>query len=228
MISWLFPLTSQYLQLNILCLIYVDSINQLFLLLASHCFSRDRLPYMVTKLIASRDLINTFRMHVIVDCFLIWHTDFFFHPLIQQVFAILKAVSTLGVEIYLVAALAWLLLILALGYFVHVLDNVIETIYVCYAIDRDKGDVCKQEVHEVCVMLPISRNHRPSLANRTPMLVWRFSSLPILYYSEINLYLDSVIGIYVIHAERIRTHPPMPWGCCSISSIRTHPPCVCM
>lgn len=87
------------------------------------------------------------------------------------VFAILKAVSALKVEIYFVAALAWLLLILVLGYFVHVLDNVIETIYVCYAIDRDKGDVCKQEVHEVYVMLPNSRNHRPSRVNGTPMLV---------------------------------------------------------
>ncbi|XP_020247905.1 uncharacterized protein LOC109825464 [Asparagus officinalis] len=88
------------------------------------------------------------------------------------VFAILKAFSTLELEIYLVAALAWLLLILVLGYFVHVLDNVIDTIYVCYAIDRDKGEVCKQEVHEVYVMLPISRNHRASsLVHRTPPMI---------------------------------------------------------
>ena len=60
---------------------------------------------------------------------------------------------------------------MVLGYFVLVLDNVIDTIYVCYAIDRDKGDVCKQEVHEVYVMLPVSRNHRRSVVNRTPMVV---------------------------------------------------------
>ncbi|KAF5187217.1 Choline transporter-like protein, partial [Thalictrum thalictroides] len=85
--------------------------------------------------------------------------------------AILKAVSNLGVDAYFVAVLAWLLLIVVLGFFVHVLDNVIDTVYVCFAIDRDKGEVCKQEVHEVYVYLPVSRNHRPSVAVRTPLLV---------------------------------------------------------
>ncbi|KAF7810789.1 CTL-like protein [Senna tora] len=81
--------------------------------------------------------------------------------------AILKAVSDLGSYSYIVAALAWVLLILVLGFFVHVLDNVIEAVYVCYAIDRDKGEVCKQEVHEVYVHLPISRSQRQSLNSRT-------------------------------------------------------------
>ncbi|XP_072988924.1 uncharacterized protein [Typha latifolia] len=85
--------------------------------------------------------------------------------------AILKAVSALGVETYFVAALAWLLLMVVLGYFVHVLDNVIDTVYVCYAIDRDKGDVSKQEVHEVYVQLPVSRNHGSTLNNRSPLTV---------------------------------------------------------
>lgn len=87
------------------------------------------------------------------------------------VYAILKAVSALGVEAYFVAIITWLLLIIILGYFVHVLDNVIDTVYVCYAIDRDKGEVCKQEVHEVYVLLPISRNDRHSHVRRTPMIV---------------------------------------------------------
>ncbi|XP_022985693.1 protein PNS1-like [Cucurbita maxima] len=77
--------------------------------------------------------------------------------------AILQAVSHLGVKTYLVAVAAWLLLIVVLTFFIHVLDNVIETVYVCYAIDRDRGAVCKQDVHEVYVHLPISRNHRSSL-----------------------------------------------------------------
>ncbi|KAF8108312.1 hypothetical protein N665_0111s0025 [Sinapis alba] len=38
-----------------------------------------------------------------------------------------------------------------------------DTTYVCYAIDREKGDVCEQEVHEVYVHLPISRSTRSSL-----------------------------------------------------------------
>ncbi|XP_041015096.1 CTL-like protein DDB_G0274487 [Juglans microcarpa x Juglans regia] len=81
--------------------------------------------------------------------------------------AILKAVSNLGVDSYVVAALAWVLLIVVLGFFIHVLDNVIDSVYVCYAIDRDRGEVCKQEVHEVYFHLPISRNHRPSVASTT-------------------------------------------------------------
>ncbi|KAJ0974246.1 hypothetical protein J5N97_016211 [Dioscorea zingiberensis] len=85
--------------------------------------------------------------------------------------AVLKAVSALNGEIYLVAAIAWLLLIVLLGFFVHVLDNVIDTVYVCYAIDRDKGEVCKQDVHEVYVQLPLSRNHRPSFNPRNTFSV---------------------------------------------------------
>lgn len=85
----------------------------------------------------------------------------------NQVCAILLSVSELGVNSYFVAALAWVLLIAVLGFFVHLLENVIDTVYICYAIDRDRGEVCKQEVHEVYVHLPISRNHRPSLASRT-------------------------------------------------------------
>ncbi|KAI3985972.1 hypothetical protein MKX01_039054 [Papaver californicum] len=83
-----------------------------------------------------------------------------------MVCAILKAVSNLEVEVYFVAVVAGLLLIVVLGFFVHVLDNVIETVYVCFAIDRDKGEVFKQEVHDVYVHLPISRNH-----TGTPLIV---------------------------------------------------------
>lgn len=82
----------------------------------------------------------------------------------EQVCAILKGVRDLGINSYLVAALAFVLLIFVLGYFVHVLDNVIETVYVCYAVDRDRGEVYKPEVHEVYVHLPISRNHRRTYA----------------------------------------------------------------
>lgn len=82
--------------------------------------------------------------------------------------AILNAVSSLGAESYFVAGMAWVLLLVVLGYFVHVLDDVIDTVYICYAIDRDKGEVCKQEVHEVYVHLPISRNSRSSILPRTP------------------------------------------------------------
>ncbi|KAK3194227.1 hypothetical protein Dsin_025537 [Dipteronia sinensis] len=78
-----------------------------------------------------------------------------------------KAVTKLGVDSYFIAALAWVLLIVILSFFVHVLDNVIDTVYICFAIDRDRGEVYKAHVHEVYVHLPISRNHPPSYAPRT-------------------------------------------------------------
>ncbi|KAI5647849.1 hypothetical protein M9H77_33854 [Catharanthus roseus] len=84
---------------------------------------------------------------------------------------IIKAIGHLGTDAYFVAVMAWLLLLVVLSFFVHVLDNVIEAIYVCYAIDRDRGDVYKQEVHEVYVHLPISRSHRPAFNARTPDVV---------------------------------------------------------
>ncbi|KAK7257637.1 hypothetical protein RIF29_31746 [Crotalaria pallida] len=69
-----------------------------------------------------------------------------------DVCAILQAVTNLGPDSYFVAALAWVLLILVLGFLVHVLDIVIDTIYVCYAIDRDRDEygvriVCQPIVH---------------------------------------------------------------------------------
>ncbi|WCJ39848.1 Plasma-membrane choline transporter family protein [Euphorbia peplus] len=78
------------------------------------------------------------------------------------VFAILKGVSKLGVDSYSVAVLTWVVLIVVLSFFVHVMDDVIDTVYICYAIDRDRGEVFKADVHEVYVNLPISRNHRSS------------------------------------------------------------------
>ncbi|KAL4569685.1 hypothetical protein LXL04_025327 [Taraxacum kok-saghyz] len=87
---------------------------------------------------------------------------------------ILKAASGLGVDSYFVAAMAFVVLMVVLGLLVSVLDNVIDTVYICYAVDRDKGEVCKQEVHEIYVHLPIKRNHNPAYLNataRTPLLV---------------------------------------------------------
>lgn len=86
----------------------------------------------------------------------------------KQVCAILKGAIGIGNDSYFIAVMAWLLLLLVLGFIVQVLDNVIETVYVCYAIDRDTGNVCKQEVHDVYVHLPVTRNHISHIA-RTPL-----------------------------------------------------------
>ncbi|KAI3728945.1 hypothetical protein L6452_17590 [Arctium lappa] len=83
---------------------------------------------------------------------------------------ILKAGSDLGVDSYFVAAMAFVVLIIVLGLLVHVLENVIDTVYICYVIDRDKGEVCKPDVHEIYVHLPISRNHNIN-ARTSPLLV---------------------------------------------------------
>lgn len=84
---------------------------------------------------------------------------------------LLKVAVHLGDDAYFVAVMAWILLIIVLGFFVHVVDNVIDTVYVCYAIDRDRGEVYKQDIHEVYVNLPISRSHRAGFAPRTPLVV---------------------------------------------------------
>lgn len=84
--------------------------------------------------------------------------------------AILKAIDDLGTKTYYIAVVAWCLLMLVLGYFVHVLENVIDTIYICFAIDKDKSEVSKQDIHLVFLLLPLSRNHRSSLNTRTPFL----------------------------------------------------------
>lgn len=86
----------------------------------------------------------------------------------KQVCAILKGAIGIGDDSYFIAVMAWLLLLLVFGFVVQVLDNVIETVYVCYAIDRDSGYVRKQEVHDVYVHLPITRNHISHIA-RTPL-----------------------------------------------------------
>jgi hypothetical protein len=47
---------------------------------------------------------------------------------------------------------------------------VIETVYICYAVDRDRGEVYKPEVHEVYALLTSSRNHRSPTAPTAPLV----------------------------------------------------------
>lgn len=71
---------------------------------------------------------------------------------LMQACVILKAVTNLGTDSYFVAAMAWVVLIVVLGFLVHVLDNVIDTIYVCYAIDRE----LELSVSMLCILLNVS------------------------------------------------------------------------
>ena len=80
-----------------------------------------------------------------------------------QVWVILEDATSLGRDAYYVTAFVWLVLFVILGFFVHILDNVIDTVY-CYAIDKDRGSISKSEVHHVYGLLPLSRNEISSLA----------------------------------------------------------------
>ncbi|MCO5604429.1 hypothetical protein L7F22_058595 [Adiantum nelumboides] len=77
--------------------------------------------------------------------------------------AILRAGMNLGAIAYYVTVLAWILMFIIFLLFCQVLDNIIDTIYVCYAIDKDSGGVSKLEVHDVYLMLPVSRDQPPVL-----------------------------------------------------------------
>lgn len=57
----------------------------------------------------------------------------------MMVWIILKAATSLGRDAYYVTAFAWMVLFVILCFFVCILDNVIDTIYICYAIDKDRG-----------------------------------------------------------------------------------------
>ncbi|KAF3796430.1 CTL-like protein [Nymphaea thermarum] len=87
-----------------------------------------------------------------------------------MVCAILMTVSKLGTDVYIMAMHAWLLLFVVLSCFVYVLDNVINTIYVCFAIDRDKGEVSKHDVHQVYGLLTLTKRERLLLAGRTSLV----------------------------------------------------------
>lgn len=82
--------------------------------------------------------------------------------------AILRAGMNLGAIAYYVTVLAWLLLFVIFLLFCQVLDNIIDTIYICYAIDKDSGAVSKMEVHDVYLMLPVARDQPPALAVPQP------------------------------------------------------------
>lgn len=60
------------------------------------------------------------------------------------------------------------LLLLALVYvilwFRQTLQQAVDTIYICFALDKEVGKVSKPEVHEVYVLLPTSDSEGSNLA----------------------------------------------------------------
>ncbi|KAH7285156.1 hypothetical protein KP509_33G015700 [Ceratopteris richardii] len=79
------------------------------------------------------------------------------------VLIILKAGMSLGSVAYYVTALAWFLLFVMFLLFCQVLNNTIDTLYICYAIDKDSGNFPTMEVLDIYTMLPVSRDQSRAL-----------------------------------------------------------------
>ncbi|XP_057815205.2 uncharacterized protein LOC131028855 [Cryptomeria japonica] len=118
--------------------------------LAYELLKRNLLSVVVVETISTRLLFGIFLVVSLAYAIMVW--------------GVLKAATSLGRDAYLVTGFAWLLLFMVLGYFVHVLDNVIDAVYICYTADKDRGRVSKPDVHSVYVLLPVSRNDTSSLA----------------------------------------------------------------
>lgn len=85
-----------------------------------------------------------------------------------QVFGILHITTSAVKELKLTATgLSWFILFVVFVTFIRVLSNVIDTVYICYAMDKDQGVTSSHEVHNVFVLLPSSPDENPSLARRT-------------------------------------------------------------
>ncbi len=54
----------------------------------------------------------------------------------------------------LLAALCWLSAWLLISYFCSLLLNIVDALFVCYALDKEMRSVCKPEVHQLFCMLP--------------------------------------------------------------------------
>ena len=78
--------------------------------------------------------------------------------------AILRAATDSGGAAYYITFFAWLLLFIIFILFNEVVDNIVDTVYICYAMDKDSGAVSQVEVHDIYLMLPVSRDQSPALA----------------------------------------------------------------
>lgn len=118
--------------------------------MAYELLRRNLLSAVVVETVSTRLLFGIFLVVSLVYAMMVW--------------VILKAATSLGRDAYYVTAFAWLVLFVILGFFVRILDNVIDTVYICYAIDKDRGSISKSEIHHVYGLLPLSRNEISSLA----------------------------------------------------------------
>ncbi|KAG0567489.1 hypothetical protein M758_7G139600 [Ceratodon purpureus] len=114
-----------------------------------------------------RNMLSTVLVEVISDRLLSMVTFVLTVAYALLVYGVLSLSTSLAKDQRLiVSALSWLILFLVLVLFVRVLSNIIDTVYICYAMDKDHGVASKPEVHDVLVLLPASREDNPSLAVR--------------------------------------------------------------
>ncbi|BBM96897.1 hypothetical protein MPTK1_1g01410 [Marchantia polymorpha subsp. ruderalis] len=70
------------------------------------------------------------------------------------VYGVLSIFVDGGKAMWAVSLFAFILLFLVLFFFMQVLNNIVDTVYICYAMDKDHNLVSKTEVHDVLVLLP--------------------------------------------------------------------------
>ncbi|KAG6541686.1 hypothetical protein Mapa_016951 [Marchantia paleacea] len=80
------------------------------------------------------------------------------------VYGVLSIFVDGGKAMWGVSLFAFVLLFLVLFFFMQVLNNIVDTVYICYAMDKDHDVVSKTEVHDVLVMLPPSKGDPATLA----------------------------------------------------------------
>ncbi|KAG0602861.1 hypothetical protein M758_10G047100 [Ceratodon purpureus] len=121
----------------------------------------------MTYNLLKRNLLSTVLVEVISDRLLIMVTFVLSVVYALLVYGVLSLLTDLARDEKLVAfILSWLIVFFVLVLFVRVLSNVVDTVYICYAMDKDQGVSSKPEVHDVLVLLPASRDENPSLAVR--------------------------------------------------------------
>lgn len=84
--------------------------------------------------------------------------------ILWQLYGVLSLSTNLTRDQRLITAiLSWLIVISVLILFVRVLSNIVDTVYICYAMDKDQGVASKPEIHNVLAELP---GDNPALAVR--------------------------------------------------------------
>ncbi|CAK9869638.1 unnamed protein product [Sphagnum jensenii] len=80
-------------------------------------------------------------------------------------YAILSLTASLDHSTKMIATISSsVMLLLVLSLFSRILSNIVDTVYICYAMDKDEGVVHKPPVHNVFVILPPSRDEPAALA----------------------------------------------------------------